>query len=85
MAHQITNFIFDIDGTLINTYEKYMPPMIDVMEKMATMFLLTKLILSKENSLVSPVLILYVRAVSKRRTSPKWSMNGARYLSNVKI
>lgn len=33
MAHQITNFIFDIDGTLINTYEKYMPPMIDVMEK----------------------------------------------------
>lgn len=33
MAHQITNFIFDIDGTLINTYEKYMPAMIEVMEK----------------------------------------------------
>lgn len=33
MSHQITNFIFDIDGTLINTYEKYMPAMIEIMEK----------------------------------------------------
>lgn len=85
MAHQITNFIFDIDGTLINTYEKYMPPMIDVMEKHATMFLQTKLILSSESSSVLPALILYVRAVSKKKTSPKWSLNGALYLFNVKI
>lgn len=33
MSHQITNFIFDIDGTLINTFEKYMPAMIEIMEK----------------------------------------------------
>lgn len=33
MAHQITNFIFDIDGTLIDTYDMYMPAMIEIMEK----------------------------------------------------
>ena len=27
------NFIFDVDGTLINTYEMYMPAMIDVLAK----------------------------------------------------
>ncbi len=33
MEHQITNFIFDIDGTLIDTYDMYMPAMIEIMEK----------------------------------------------------
>lgn len=33
MNHQITNFIFDIDGTLIDTYDMYMPAMIEIMEK----------------------------------------------------
>lgn len=33
MAHQITNYIFDIDGTLIDTYEMYMPAMIEILEK----------------------------------------------------
>ena len=27
------NFIFDVDGTLINTYEMYMPAMIDVLAR----------------------------------------------------
>ena len=31
MAHQIKNFIFDIDGTLIDTKEMYMPAMMDVL------------------------------------------------------
>jgi len=29
----MNNFIFDVDGTLINTYEMYMPAMIDVLAK----------------------------------------------------
>lgn len=33
MSRQITNFIFDIDGTLIDTYDMYMPAMIEIMEK----------------------------------------------------
>lgn len=31
MANQIKNFIFDIDGTLIDTKEMYMPAMMDVL------------------------------------------------------
>ena len=84
MAHQITNFIFDIDGTLINTYEKYMPPMIDVMEKHGY-HVPADQVDSSESSSVLPALILYVRAVSKKKISPKWSLNGAHYLFNVKI
>lgn len=31
MTHQINNFIFDIDGTLIDTLDMYMPAMIDTL------------------------------------------------------
>lgn len=33
MAHQINNFIFDIDGTLIDTLDMYMPAMIETLAK----------------------------------------------------
>ncbi|WP_076459765.1 HAD family hydrolase [Limosilactobacillus caccae] len=33
MAHQINNFIFDIDGTLIDTLDMYMPAMIEILDK----------------------------------------------------
>lgn len=33
MAQKIENFIFDIDGTLIDTIDMYMPAMIDTLAK----------------------------------------------------
>lgn len=33
MSNKITNFIFDIDGTLIDTLEMYMPAMIETLRK----------------------------------------------------
>lgn len=33
MVHQIKNFIFDIDGTLIDTLDMYMPAMIETLAK----------------------------------------------------
>ena len=30
---QINNFIFDIDGTLIDTFDMYMPPMITILRQ----------------------------------------------------
>ncbi|MBB1079517.1 HAD family hydrolase [Limosilactobacillus sp. STM2_1] len=33
MSEEITNFIFDIDGTLIDTLDMYMPAMIDTLAK----------------------------------------------------
>ena len=33
MAQKIKNFIFDIDGTLIDTLDMYMPAMIDTLAK----------------------------------------------------
>lgn len=38
----IKNFIFDIDGTLLNTYDKYMPAMIEALGKYGYMVSLPK-------------------------------------------
>ena len=38
----IKNYIFDIDGTLINTIDMYMPAMIEILEKHGYLPMLSK-------------------------------------------